>query len=226
MRSLLFSLILGLASSLANADSFVVEDIRLEGLQRVSAGTVFERLPVEAGDTVDADRLAEVSRRLFATGLFNDIRIYRDGGVLIFQLVELPTITSIELDGNSAIPDEALLDNLKMAGLSEGMVFKRSTLERISLELERQYVMQGRYDAGIKTVVEPLPRNRVAVKIEIEEGNVAKIAHINITGNKSFDDDQLLGMLALQETNFWSWYAGDNKYSREKLAADQEKLRS
>ncbi|MDP2504887.1 MULTISPECIES: outer membrane protein assembly factor BamA [unclassified Oceanobacter] len=227
MRSLLFSLFVGLFSSFAYADdSFVIEDIRLEGLQRVSAGTVFERLPINAGDQVDSNRLAEVSRRLFATGFFNDIRVYRDNQVLIFQLVELPTITQIELDGNSAIPDEILLDNLKLAGLAEGMVFKRSTLERIALELERQYVMQGRYDAHIETVVEALPRNRVALKINVEEGNVASIAHINIVGNESFPDEELLKRFSLQESNFWSWYAGDNKYSREKLAADQETLRS
>jgi outer membrane protein insertion porin family len=227
MRSLLFSLLVGLFSSIACADdSFVIEDIRLEGLQRVSAGTVFERLPINAGDRIDGNRLADVSRRLFATGFFNDIKVYRDGQVLIFQLVELPTITQIELEGNSAIPDDVLLDNLKLAGLAEGMVFKRSTLERIALELERQYVMQGRYDAHIETVVEALPRNRVALKINVEEGNVAAIAHINIVGNQAFSDDELLKQFSLQESNFWSWYAGDNKYSREKLAADQEALRS
>ncbi len=226
MRSLFLTLVLGLVSSAALADSFVIEDIRLEGLQRVSAGTVFERLPVAVGDAVDSERLASVSSRLFATGLFNDIQLYRDGNVLIFQLVELPTITSLELDGNSAIPDDVLLDNLKTAGLSEGMVFKRSTLERIALELERQYVIQGRYDAKITTEVEPLPRNRVGLTIKVDEGNVAKIAHINIVGNQAFSDDELLGQLTLQESNFWSWYAGDNKYSREKLTADLESLRS
>ncbi|WP_221799678.1 outer membrane protein assembly factor BamA [Oceanobacter mangrovi] len=226
MRSLFLTLLLGLVSSVAVADSFVVEDIRLEGLQRVSAGTVFERLPIAVGDSVDSSRLSEVSHRLFASGLFNDVKLYRDGNVLIFQLVELPTITTIDLDGNSAIPDDALLDSLKNAGLSEGMVFKRSTLDRIALELERQYVIQGRYDADINTEVTALPRNRVSLKIKIDEGNVASIAHINIVGNKAFSDEQLLKQLSLQESNFWSWYAGDNKYSREKLAADQETLRS
>lgn len=226
MRLLLLLFTLGALSSFAAADSFVIEDIRLEGLQRVAAGTVFERLPLNVGDQVDNNRLAQASRRLFSSGLFNDIRLYRDGGVLIVEVVELPTITKIEIDGNKAIPTEALTDGLKHSGLAEGLVFKRSTLDRISLELERQYVAQGRYDAHISTEVEALPRNRVALKIKVDEGNVAKIAHINIVGNQAFSEEELLKRLRLQATNFWSWYSSDNKYSREKLTADLETLRS
>lgn len=226
MRFLLLCLAFCATSAFASAESFVIQDIRLEGLQRVSAGTVFERLPLSVGDEVNSARLAAASRRLFSSGLFNDIRLYRDGNVLIVEVIELPTITKIEIDGNKAIPTEALTDGLKNSGLAEGLVFKRATLERISLELERQYVAQGRYDAHITTDVEALPRNRVALKIKVEEGNVAKIAHINIVGNKAFSDEELRKHLQLQSTNFWSWYSSDNKYSREKLVADQEALRS
>ncbi|WP_430459726.1 outer membrane protein assembly factor BamA [Thalassolituus sp. LLYu03] len=226
MRSLFFALVLGLGSSFAVADSFVVEDIRLEGLQRVSAGTVFEAFPVNVGDEVDNDRLVTASRRLFKSGLFNDVQMYRDGNVLILQVVELPTITGIDIDGNKAIQSDMLLDGLKQSGLAEGLVFKRSTLERISLELERQYVAQGRYDAHIETEVVALPRNRVSLKIHVEEGNVASIEHINIVGNQAFSDDELLKQFQLQTTSFWSWYSSDDKYSREKLAGDLEKLRS
>lgn len=226
MRSLLFTLLLGVLSSVASAESFTVEDIRLEGLQRVSAGTVFEAFPVNVGDQVDSDSLVAASRRLFKSALFNDVKLYRDGNVLVLQLVELPTITGIEIDGNKAIQTEMLMDGLKQAGLAEGLVFKRSTLERISLELERQYVAQGRYDANIETDVERLPRNRVALKIHVDEGSVASIQHINILGNEAFDDDELLKQFQLQTTNFWSWYSSDDKYSREKLAADLETLRS
>jgi outer membrane protein insertion porin family len=226
MRLLLLFLALGVMSAFASAESFVIEDIRLEGLQRVSAGTVFERLPLNVGDNVDSSRLANASRRLFSSGLFNDIRLYRDGNVLIVEVVELPTITKIDITGNKAIPTDALTDGLKNSGLAEGLVFKRSTLDRISLELERQYVAQGRYDAHIDTEVVALPRNRVSLKIKVDEGNVAKIAHINIVGNKAFSDEELLKQLKLQASNFWSWYSSDNKYSREKLVADQETLRS
>lgn len=226
MRSLLFTLVLVFVSAVASAESFVVEDIRLEGLQRVSAGTVFEAFPVNVGDRVDSEQLVTASRHLFKSGLFNDVQLYRDGNILILQLVELPTITGIEIDGNKAIQSEMLLDGLKQSGLAEGLVFKRSTLERIALELERQYVAQGRYDAHIDTEVVRLPRNRVSLKIHVDEGSVASIQHINVVGNVAFSDEELLKQFQLQTTNFWSWYSSDNKYSREKLAADLETLRS
>ncbi|MBT11511.1 MAG: hypothetical protein CMI02_05690 [Oceanospirillaceae bacterium] len=225
MRSLLFTLLLGFFSAVASAETFVVSDIRLEGLQRVSAGTVFGAFPVNVGERVDQQALVSASRSLFKSGLFNDVKLYRDGNVLIVQLVELPTITDIEIDGNKAIQTDMLMDGLKQSGLAEGLVFKRSTLERIALELERQYVSQGRYDANIDTEVVRLPRNRVSLRIHVEEGSVANIEHINIVGNEVFSDDELLKQFALQTTNFWSWYASDNKYSREKLAADLETLR-
>jgi outer membrane protein insertion porin family len=226
MRFLLLAFWLGLFSVSLHAAPFTVTDIRLDGLQRVSAGTVFEAFPITAGDSVDDERLAEATRRLFSEGLFEDISLYRDGGILILRLVELPTITAIAIEGNKAIQTEALMDGLKQSGLAEGYVLKRATLERISLELERQYVAQGRYDASIVTEVVPLPRNRVELKIDVDEGNIATIEHINIVGNEVFPDDELLGALALQSTNFWSWYSSDNKYSREKLGGDLETLRS
>ncbi|MDF1762788.1 MAG: outer membrane protein assembly factor BamA [Oleibacter sp.] len=231
MRFLLLSLCLlvcqiSVARAADVSTEFTVEDIRLEGLQRVSAGTVFEALPISVGDRVDDTRLAEALRSLFSEGLFDDIALYRDGNVLVVEMIELPTITKIELDGNKAIQTDALLDGLKQSGLAEGFVLKRATLDRISLELERQYVAQGRYDANIETKVVALPRNRVALDIQVDEGSIAGIAHINVVGNERFTDEQLLKIFQLQETNFWSWYSSDNKYSREKLAGDLESLRS
>ncbi len=225
MRYWLFALLLAW-SSFGVAESFTVADVRLEGLQRVSAGTVFASFPIATGETVDDARLVDATRALFRSGLFDDIKLLRDGNVLIVQLVELPTITKINIEGNKAIQSDALLSGLKQSGLAEGLVFKRSTLDRIALELERQYVAQGRYDANISTEVEALPRNRVALNIKVKEGNVASIADINIIGNKVFTEEELLKQLKLQTTNFWSWYASDDKYSREKLAADLETLRS
>lgn len=225
MRFWLLALSLGLCAAV-QAESFVVSDIRLEGLQRVSAGTVFEAFPITTGEQVDEARLVDASRRLFRSGLFDDVKLLRDGNVLVLQVVELPTITKIDISGNKAIQTDMLLDGLKQAGLAEGLVFKRSTLERISLELERQYVAQGRYDARITTEVEALPRNRVALQIKVKEGSVASIEHINIVGNDAFSDDELLKQMKLQTSGFWSWYSSDNKYSREKLAADLETLRS
>jgi outer membrane protein insertion porin family len=226
MRVLFFTCFFAVFSHLAAAESFVVSDIRVEGLQRISAGTVFEAFSIDVGESVDTQRLTTASKRLFKTGLFNDISLQRDGDVLIVQVVELPTITQLEIEGNQAITSEQLEDGLKQSGLAEGLVFKRSTLERISLELERQYVAQGRYDANIKTEVTALPRNRVGLVIEVDEGTVASIQHVNIIGNSEFSDEELLKTFQLQTSNFWSWYASDDKYAREKLSGDLEALRS
>ena len=206
------------------AATFVVEDIRLQGLQRVSAGTVFNLLPIEVGDTLDDMSVRQLIRILFTSGYFNDIRMARDGGVLVVTLVERPAIESIEIDGNKAIKTEALLEGLAQQGLQEGEIFKQATLERVGLELERQYVAQGRYGAAIKTDVEELPRNRVAVRIDIEEGKTSGIRHINIVGSKVFQEKELLDELELQHPSLLSFYKNDDKYSREKLSGDLEKL--
>ena len=226
MRALYLTLLLVFFSSASIAETFVVSDIRVEGLQRVSAGSVFEAFSINVGDEIDSQRLTSASKRLFKTALFNDITLKRDGSVLIIHVVELPTITGLEIKGNEAITSDALKDGLKQSGLAEGLVFKRSTLERISLELERQYVAQGRYDANIKTEVTALPRNRVGLVITVDEGTVASIQHVNIIGNQVFSNDELLKIFQLQTSNFWSWYASDDKYAREKLSGDLETLRS
>ncbi len=205
-------------------DAFVVEDIRLQGLQRVSAGTVFNQLPVNVGDVVDSISIRELIRSLFRSGFFNDIRMARDGGVLVVTLVERPAIESIEIDGNKAIPTDALLDGLGQQGLREGEIFKQATLERVGLELERQYVAQGRYGAAIDTNVEELPRNRVAISIDIEEGKTSGIRHINVVGATVFDEAVLLDELELKHPSLLSFYKNDDKYSREKLSGDLEKL--
>lgn len=226
MRLLLVALWLGLVSSLSYSESFVIDAVNVEGLQRVSAGTVFERLSLEEGDVVDSSQLADAARRIFLLGLFDDIQIYREGQSLIVRLVELPTIASIDLEGVDGGLKDALLENLRQSGLSEGQVFKRAIEDRITQEIQRQYVSQGQYNAEVDTQIQALPRNRVALKIKIEDGDPATIAHINIVGNKVFTEQELLSQFSLQATNFWSWYASDNKYSREKLIADQETLRS
>ncbi len=226
MKFTVFSAILFCCSAIAQAASFNVKDIRVDGLQRVSAGTVFSAFPVNIGDEVSDSDLAKASRTLYKTGYFNDIKILRDGDILVINVVELPTITELEIEGNSAIETDQLKEGLKQAGLAEGYVFKRSTLERLELELERQYVSQGRYDAQITTDVKKLPRNRVSLKINVEEGSVASISHINIVGSENFTKQELLNQFELKPTNLWSWYQSDDKYSREKLGGDTERLRS
>ena len=211
---------------LAFADVFTVSDIRLQGLQRVSAGTVFNLLPVNVGDQLDEASTRQLMRLLFRSGYFDDIRMARDDGVLVITVKERPAIDSIEIDGNKAIKTEALLDGLSQQGLREGEIFKQATLERVGLELERQYVGQGRYGASIDTEVEELPRNRVAVKINVEEGKSSGIRHINVVGNEDFSEEELLDQFELQHPSLLSFYRNDDKYSREKFTGDLEKLES
>lgn len=216
----------GFTASGAPADEpgFVVTDVRLQGLQRISAGTVFNLIPVSVGDRVDQLAVRGLVRELFTSGYFKDIRVARDGGVLIVTLSERPAIESIEIDGNKAIKTEALVDGLAQQGLREGEIFKQATLERVSLELERQYVAQGRYGASINTEIEELPRNRVDIKIDIEEGKNSGIRHLNIVGSSAYNENELLDKLELQHPSLLSFYKNDDKYSREKLSGDLETL--
>ena len=207
-------------------EAFVVSDIRVQGLQRVSSASVFTSVPINVGDNIDSQAIGSAIRSLFYTGNFDDVQMGRDGDVLVIVVVERPSISEINLEGNKAIKSEALLDGLKGAGLSEGKVFKRSTLENMKLELTRQYVSQGRYDASIETEVVSLPRNRVGVNINVDEGNTAAIKHINIVGNTEFSDDDLGDLFKLQTTGMLSWLLSNDKYSKEALSGDIETLRS
>ncbi|MCK0152667.1 outer membrane protein assembly factor BamA [Alcanivorax sp. S6407] len=217
------------AVSLANANGmlpFKVHDIRVEGLQRLPVERVYAELPIQAGDTVTRESVVRAVQTLFASGNFEDVQLGRDGDDLVVVVAERPSIARIELSGNKSIDEENLRKGLTEAGLAEGEVFQRSTLESIAGELERQYVSQGRYGASIKTESIALPRNRVALKIEIYEGKAARIRDINIVGNQLFDDEELLEDFELHSTGFWSFIKGDDKYSREKLSGDLERLRS
>ena len=220
------SLLLILAAPLASAESFQISDIRVEGLQRISAGSVFAALPVGVGDTIDEYAIRASARSLFSTGNFDDIRIGRDGNVLVVVVAERPSISEINIDGNKAIETEALLDGLKGAGLAVGQVFQRSTLEGMQMELQRQYVQQGRYDAAIETEVLPEPRNRVSISIDVDEGTVAAIKHINVVGNEVFSDEDLEEIFELKTTGWLSFFTNDDKYSKEKLTGDLESLTS
>ncbi|MEJ6515525.1 MAG: outer membrane protein assembly factor BamA [Pseudomonadales bacterium] len=209
-----------------NASAFVVSDVRIEGLQRVSVGTVFASIPVNVGDELGDVEVRQLIRNLFQTGSFEDVQVGRDGSVLVITLSERPAIDSIVIEGNKAIKTEALLEGLNSSGLAEGEIFKKVTLEHIRTDLERQYVSQGRYGARIETALVPMPRNRVAIRIEVSEGDVAGIRHINIVGNGVFDDETLLDLLELRLPSLFSFYTKDDKYSREKLTGDLETLES
>ncbi|MEK7679304.1 MAG: outer membrane protein assembly factor BamA, partial [Deltaproteobacteria bacterium] len=194
--------------------------------QRISPGTVFNYLPVKVGDTLTEDGAREAIRALYKTGFFKDVRLERAGEVLVVMVEERPTIDSIKISGTREIDEETLKKGLKEVGLAEGRVFDSSLLEKTEQELKRQYFSSGRYAVGIKTTVTPLERNRVGLNIEVSEGRVARIQQITLVGNKSFSDKQLLALFSLGPTHLFSFLSKNDQYSKPKLSADLETLRS
>ncbi|THF63466.1 outer membrane protein assembly factor BamA [Pseudothauera rhizosphaerae] len=227
-RKLLSGLMVALfASAPALAfDPFVVRDIRVEGIQRTEAGTVFNYLPVRVGDTFSEDKAAEAIRALFATGFFRDVRIEVENDVLVVLLDERPAIAQIDFVGVKEFDKDALKKGLAEVGLAEARIFDRSLVERAEQELKRQYLSRGKYSAVITTTVTPLERNRVAVNFTVDEGEVAKIRQIGIIGAKAFDEDDLLDLFQLRTPGWLTWYTKNDQYSRQKLSADLETLRS
>lgn len=228
MRKLLFSalFVLFTAARVQAVEPFTVDDIRVEGLQRITVGTVLNYLPVKEGDTLTTRAAQDAIRALFDTGFFRDISLARDGDVLIVQVVERPAISELSIEGNKAIETEELRGALQGIGLAEGEIFNQQKLEIIEQELTRQYYSRGKYSVKVSTNVTPLERNRVSVGIDIEEGETAKIKHINVVGNEVFDDETLIDEFESNTTGWLSWYSKDDQYSREKLGGDLEKLRS
>ena len=205
-------------------DSFVVKDIRIEGLQRIDLGTALNYLPIATGETLDMQRSPAIIKALFKTGFFDDVSLSEDNGVLVVTVKERPAIAKLNITGNEDIKTEQLTKALEGIGLAEGRVFNRSALDKVERELERQYNSQGKYSVKIKSTVSPRDDNRVDVFIEIDEGAVARIRHINIVGNTVFDEDTLLGQMKL--TSDPSWFSDKDQYSSQTLAADLEALRS
>ena len=208
------------------AQEFIIEDIRVEGLQRLTPGTVFNYLPLEVGDTFSSEVSSEAVSALFKTGFFDDVQLKRDGNVLVIVLKERAAIGSIEISGNKDIKTEDLLDGLNQIGFAEGRVFDQSQLDGLERELRRQYFSAGKYALNINSEVTPLSNNRVAVSIEISEGKAARIKQINIVGNQSYREDDLLDEFELSKPGLLSFFTKDDQYSRQKLSGDLETLRS
>ena len=214
------------AASAIAIEPFVVKDIRVEGIQRTEAGTVFSYLPVKVGDMLDDEHAAAAIRALFATGFFKDVRLEMQQGVLIVLVHERPSIASIEINGVKDIPKDTLQDNLKSVGLADGRIFDKSALDKAEQELKRQYVARGKYGVKVNTTVTELERNRVAITFNVVEGETSKIRQINIIGNQAFSEKKLKASMQLGTPTWISWFTKNDQYSKQKLSADLEILRS
>ena len=207
-------------------DPFVVRDIRVEGIQRIEAGTVFSYLPVKVGETMTDEKAAAAIKALFATGFFKDVRLEVQRDVLIVMVEERPAVAQIDFIGNKEFDKDALRKGLRETGLAEGRSLDKALLDQAEQEIKRQYLARGRYGASVVTTVTPLERNRVGVSFSINEGDVTKIRRINIIGNKAFNEKDLLQLFVLQTPGWLTWYTKNDQYSKQKLSGDLETLRS
>src|SRR5215472_3436529 len=207
-------------------EPFVVRDIRVEGVQRTDAGTVFNYLPIKVGDRVDDEKASEAVKALYATGFFRDVRLEAEGNVLVVIVQERPTISQLDIVGTKEFDKDTLRKALKDIGVAESRIFDRSALDRAEQEFKRQYINRGYYAMQVTTTVTPQERNRVAVNFTVEEGDVTKIANINIVGAQAFPEKTLLREMALSTPDWLSWYTKNDQYSKQKLQADLETLRS
>jgi len=207
-------------------EPFTVKDIRVEGIQRTEAGTVFSYLPIKVGDTMDDRQAAAAIHALYATGFFKDVGMKVDHGVLIVQVRERPSIASIEINGAKDFPKDQLKESMKYAGLAEARIFDKGALDKATQELKRQYVARGKYAVKVTTTVTELERNRVSIVFNVVEGEVSKIKQINLVGYKAYKEYELLDLMNLGTPGLFGWFSSSDQYSKQKLSADMETLRS
>jgi len=218
------ALLLLLVSCWAQADSFVVENIEIVGIKKITSGTVFSYLSINIGETLDVERTPEIIRELYSTGFFDNIELLREDNVLVIKVEERPSIAEITFEGNDDIEDEALEEAMNGVGMSKGRIFDKNKLEKLELELQQVYYSMGKYAARIESKWREIDEDRIAIEINISEGLSATIKSINVTGNDDFDDDDLIDLFQLESTGS-GWFA-DDEYSSSKLAADMETLKS
>ncbi|TAN81660.1 MAG: outer membrane protein assembly factor BamA [Gallionella sp.] len=207
-------------------EPFTIKDIRVEGIQRTEAGTVFSYLPVKVGDTMDDQHAATAIRALYATGFFKDVRLEVEQGVLVVLVRERPSIAGIEINGVKDFPKDQLKDNMKYAGLAEARILDKGALDKATQELKRQYVARGKYGVTVTTTVTELERNRVNIVFNVAEGEVSKIKQINLVGNRDYKEKELLELMKLSTPDWMSWFSKNDQYSKQKLSADMEAMRS
>lgn len=207
-------------------EPFIVKDIRVEGIQRTEAGTVFSYLPIKVGDTMGEEQGAAAIHALYATGFFRDVKLKADHGVLIVQVRERPSIASIDINGAKDFPKDKLKESMKYAGLAEARIFDKGALDKATQELKRQYIASGKYAVKVTTTVTEMERNRVGIVFNVVEGDVSKIRQINLIGNHAYTESELLDLMKLGTAGWFSWFSSSDQYSKQKLSADLEALRS
>lgn len=226
-RSLIGAAVLALcAGQVQAAAPFVVKDIRVEGIQRTEAGTVFSYLPVRVGETFDDDKATAAIKALYATGFFKDVRLEEENGVLVVLVEERPAVASVDFTGTKEFEKDMLVKALKEIGVGETKIFDKASVDRAEQELKRQYLSHGLYGVKITTTVTPLERNRVSIMFNVDEGDVAKIKQINFVGNKAFSDKELRELLQLSTSGWFTWYSKADQYSKTKLTGDIESIKS
>ncbi|MDG2338554.1 MAG: outer membrane protein assembly factor BamA, partial [Gammaproteobacteria bacterium] len=227
MKKLLFCLLaaFGISKSL-NAQEFVIADIIVDGYQRISPGIIYNLLPVGIGDTVGAGTSAQIIRELSESEYFDEIEVAREGNILVVTVLERPSVAEITIDGNSILETEAILENMATADIAEGQIFTRAALEVIRQGIQDVYSSRGRYGAAVEIEVEELPRNRVSIELNINEGEESRIRHINIVGNEAFSEEELLGLFELGTKPFYMLLSRKDRYSREQFSGDLERLES
>lgn len=218
-------LVFGIANS-SFAQNFTISDIIIDGYQRVSPGVIYGLLPVGIGDEVTPDVASDIIRALSASGYFENIEVLRDGDLLIVSILERPSVAEINIEGNDVLETEDIIDNMATAEIAEGQIFTRSTLEAIRQGIQDVYSSRGRYGATVEIDVQELPRNRVAINLDINEGEESRISHINIVGNRAFDDEALLGLFEQGIKPWYLFFSRRDRYSREQFSGDLERLES
>jgi outer membrane protein insertion porin family len=226
-RSLIGGAVMAVCAGHAYAVApFVVKDIRVEGIQRTEAGTVFSYLPVRVGETFDDDKGTAAIKALYATGFFKDVRLEEENGVLVVLVEERPAINSVDFTGTKEFEKDMLVKALKEIGVGETKIFDKASVDRAEQELKRQYLSHGLYGVKITTTITPIERNRVNVMFNVDEGDIAKIRQINIVGNKAFSDKELRKLLQLNTSGWFTWYSKADQYSKQKLTGDLETIKS
>ena len=225
-KQAVFALALFFTVTISYADTFVARDIRLEGLQRVSASPVFAAMPVKAGDEINNQVVRDIMQAMLRTGFFSNVQVARDDDLLVVILEERPSIKSLDIDGNKLIQTDQLVGVMSDNSLKEGEIFEEHKLQGIARSIENQYISQARYDAKVDLDITDAPNNQVDIKIQIDEGSSASIRQINIVGNEAFGDKELLDLFELGESRWYKPFSKADRYGKERLTGDIENLES